>query len=59
MELRAKIKIFFILEVKGLELIITAKIVREKEWENLGKSSVIYRNLFSIEQVSFTSSPKL
>lgn len=41
MELRAKIKIFFILEVKGLELIITAKIVWEKEWENLGKNSVI------------------
>lgn len=59
MELRAKIKIFFILEVKGLELIITAKIVWEKEWENLGKNSVIYRNLFSTEQVSFTSSPKL
>lgn len=59
MELRAKIKIFFILEVKGLELIITAKIVREKEWENLGKNSVIERNLFSTEQVSFTSSPKL
>ena len=41
MELRAKIKFFFILEVKGLELIITAKIVWEKELENLGKNSVI------------------
>lgn len=59
MELRAKIKIFLILEVKGLELIITAKIVQEKEWENLSKNSVIWRNLFSTEQVSFTSFPKL
>lgn len=31
MELRAKIKFFFYLGSEGLELIITAKIVREKE----------------------------